>query len=425
VASNRLPLIVFWALTSIGGSAVGQSIQDPAMADHCRALLERSVVDFYFPACVDKEHGGYFEQLDGDGNFASRGEKFLTLQARQLWTSSTLAAEGIRSAELLPIAESGYRFIVERFRDVPNGGYFSTVADDGTPLDRRKHLYLNAFALYALAAYHRATGLAEPLGQAKALFATIEQHAYDREHGGYHEFFTEQWERITDPKAAGYIGAIDTKTYNTHLHLMEAYTALYRVWPDPTLAQRLAELIQINVVTVRNPLIGCNVDGWHPDWRMVEAPANLRASYGHDVECAWLVLDAARALGWNTALFRSWAEDLVDYALKYGYDDQHGGFYYSGPFAQPADDRRKEWWVQAEALVSMLELERLTGDPQYGRLFRQTLDFIERHQIAEDGGWWATREADGSPHPNRSKSSQWQGAYHNGRALLTVYQLLR
>jgi mannobiose 2-epimerase len=189
-------------------------------------------------------------------------------------------------------------------------------------------------------------------------------------------------------------------------------------------AARLAELVHINTVTVKHPDYACKIDGWSRDWTMLDNPRNLRASYGHDVECAWLVLDAARALGWQDDLFRSWAVTTCDYSLRHGYDSDHGGFYYTGPLGKGADDHRKEWWVQAEALVSMLEMYRLTGEDRYYRIFAQTLDFVENHQVAKAGGWWATRQADGSPHANNSRTSMWQGGYHNGRALLQCAKLL-
>jgi mannobiose 2-epimerase len=187
--------------------------------------------------------------------------------------------------------------------------------------------------------------------------------------------------------------------------------------------QRLAELIAVNTTTVRHPEFPCNLDGWWPDWRLVESPRNLRASYGHDVECAWLTLDAARTLGLSPRLLRGWAEALCAYSLKYGYDREHGGFYYTGPPGQPADDRKKEWWVQAEAVVSMLEMYRLTGKRDYYDVFRQTLDFVASHQVAKEGSWWATLTAEGTP-KGMQRSSPWHGAYHNGRAMLWCAKLL-
>jgi mannobiose 2-epimerase len=391
-------------------------------ARQCREILDQSLVAFYLPGCVNRTHGGYLEVLQGS-TFAPAGDKFLVLQGRQLWFFSTLAQKGIRREEALAAARSGFDFLEGHFRDREHGGYFSKVTDAGQPSDPRKHVYLNVFALYGLVAYHQASGDRQALAAAQDLFRVLEAKAHDRQHGGYEEFFSHDWRPLRDPKEPGYVGAIGTKTYNTHLHVLEAFTALYRVWPDPLVRKRLAELLVINTNTVRHPEFFCNIDGWWPDWRMVEQPANLRASYGHDVECAWLVLDAARALDLPADALRSWAEALVGYSLKYGYDHKHGGFFYTGPLGRPAEDTRKEWWVQAEALVSMLELYRLTGRDEYYRASNGTLAFVAQHQVAAPGGWWASRTAAGGP-MGEQRSSPWQGAYHNGRAMLRCAELL-
>jgi mannobiose 2-epimerase len=393
-----------------------------AQAARCRRILQDSIVKFYLPHCVDETNGGYLESLR-DGKFTPTGEKFLTLQGRQLWFFSTLVQEDIHKETALTAAKSGFEFLDHHMRDSKYGGYFSKVSDDGKPRDTRKHVYLNAFALYGLVAYYRATQDEAALHSAQALFRTLEEKAHDVEHGGYNEFFYEDWRPIKGTKEAGYVGAIDTKTYNTHLHVLEALAELYRVWPDPLVAQRLGELVLINANTVRHSEYFCNIDGWRPDWQMIPTPENLRASYGHDVECAWLTLDAARALKSSPGLLRGWAEALVGYSLKFGYDRRHGGFFYTGPLGKPAEDTRKEWWVEAEALVSMLEMYRLTGKREYYEIFRQTLDFVEKHHVAKEGSWWATRQTDGAPQGDQ-RTGPWQGAYHNGRSMIRCEKLL-
>ena len=406
----------------LAADSLPQSEELVQQARRCRQILKTSLVDFYLPACVDQQNGGYFESLR-DGKFAPTGEKFLTMQGRQLWFFSTLAHEKIEEKGALAAAKSGFGFLESRMRDRRYGGYFAKVSDAGRPVDRRKHVYLNAFALYGLVAYYRATADAQALTAAQELFHILEAKAHDSRHGGYGEFFYDDWQPITDAKEPGYVGAIGTKTYNTHLHVLEALTELYRVWPDPLVRRRLGELLVINTNTVRHPNFNCNIDGWQQDWRIVETRGNLRASYGHDVECTWLALDAGRALGLSAGPLRGWAEALCGYSLKFGYDHEHGGFYYTGPLGRPAEDTKKEWWVQAEALVSMLEMVRLTKKPEYYEIFRQTLEFVEKHQVAEQGGWWATRMADGAPKDSR-RSSPWQGAYHGGRAMLRCAKLL-
>ncbi|MHC1768615.1 MAG: AGE family epimerase/isomerase [Verrucomicrobiia bacterium] len=392
-------------------------------AERCRKILRTSLVDFYLPACVDERNGGYLESLR-DGQFVPIGEKFLTLQARQLWFFSTLAIEGFEREKALAAAKAGYDFIQGKMLDRSNGGYFSKVADDGGPRDTRKHAYLNAFALYGLVAYHRASGDARALQAAKDLFGVLEQRAYDTQHGGYIEFFSSDWKPVTDPKESGYVGAIGHKTYNTHLHLLEAFAELCRVWPDALVGKRLQELITINTSTVRTPIVESNVDAFYRDWRVVNQPRNLRASYGHDVECAWLTLDAVRTLGTPPGLFRSWAEALCQSSIKHGFDWEHGGFFSGGPLGKPADDKEKVWWVQSEAIVSMLDMFRLTGDPMYYDLFARTLDFVEKHQVAKDGSWWASRAADGSATRNQTRTSPWQAGYHAGRSMILAAKAL-
>lgn len=394
-----------------------------ATAKRCRHLLETSLVNFYLPGSLDSEFGGYLEEVDTNGEFVG-GEKFLTLQARQVWFFSKLAVSGMRRAESLAAAKSGFDFLRAHFYDKANGGYFAKTLRDGTPSDRRKHVYPNAFVIYGMVEYYRASQDENALRWAMELFETLETHCYDQEHGGYREFFYENWKLVTDPSENGYVGAIDTKTYNTHLHLLEAFAQLYRETQDDLVGKRLSELIVINTLTVKHPEYPCNIDGWQPDWAMLDSSSNLRASYGHDVECAWLVLDAADALGLSSATLRGWAKAICDHAIRYGYDAQHGGFYYTGPLGAESDDRKKEWWTQTEALVAMLTLQKLTGDQKYRGIFDRTLAFVQQHQIAEQGGWWATVSEDGSSVERPIRTSMWQGAYHNGRALLMCEALL-
>lgn len=399
--------------------------QFESRSKECLQLLNSSILDFYLPNAVDTKHGGFLENLDANGHFVSGGGKFLTLQARQIWTFSTCAERGIRKEECLAAAKQGFDFLQKHFYDSKNGGYYNQLNDDGTVRDSKKHSYLNSFALYALAAYYRASSDPTALKAATNLFETLDEKAYDKQRGGYQEFFSQDWQPVTDPAQAGIVGAVGTKTYNTHLHLMESFTELYRVNKDPRVRDRLTELLMINTVTVQHPQYTCNIDGWSLDWKMIDSPNNLRASYGHDVECVWLAFDTASALDWQVQPLQQWGVKLVDYSMKYGYDQQHGGFFYTGPLGQPAADRHKEWWVQTEALVCMLEMYRVTGDQKYWDAFESTFEFCKKYQIASEGGWWASRQADGSASSNHSRTSMWQGAYHNGRALMQCSDLLQ
>lgn len=410
-------LLGLGTLSAIGAAPPPSSQELAAQAERCRGILRSSLIDFYLPGCVDTRNGGYLESLR-DGKFAPTGEKFLVCQARQVWFFSTLALEGYERDKSLAAARTGYSFLQEKMRDPIDGGYYSKVTDEGVPRDTRKHAYLNSFALYSLAAYHRASKDPGALDAAKRLFKALEEHAHDREHGGYIEFFYTDWTPVMDAKEQGYVGATGHKTYNTHLHLLEAMAELYRVWPDPAVARRLQELITINTSSVRFPRVESNVDAYLRNWQVVNTSKNLRASYGHDVECVWLTLDAARAVGESESILASWATALCKSSIELGFDHEHGGFYSSGPLGKSADDTKKVWWVEAEALVSMLDMFKLTGDPMYYGLFAKTLDFVEKHQVAKEGSWWATRMADGSAAPDKTRTGPWQAGYHAGRAMM-------
>jgi mannobiose 2-epimerase len=389
-----------------------------SQARRCRDILRNNLINFYLPASVDSINGGYMEALDAGGQFGFNGEKFLVLQARQLWFFSTLVTEKYESARALSAARIGYSFITQMMRDPQNGGYYSKVTDTGAIKDARKHAYLQASALYGLTAYYRATREAGVLQAAQQLFQVLETRAYDRVNGGYHEFFYPNWQVINDPRESSYVGAIGTKTYNTHLHLMEAFADLYKLWPDELLRRRLQELITINANTVRAPTFDCNVDAFMPNWQVVQNPKNMRVSYGHDVECAWLALETLAALQQPTAPYRSWAESICRTSLNFGFDRNNGGFFSSGPLGAAADDTSKIFWVESESLISMLAMYRLTGAIEYYDAFSKTLNFVEKFQIAPEGGWWSVRQADGSPSTNMLRSSSWQGAYHPGRAMM-------
>ena len=392
----------------------------------CLRLLNESVIDFYFPDSLDRKYGGYLQDLSstesGEREF-SVNRKFLTFQARQLWFFSHMAAHGIRTEEMKEAAGIGYTFIINNFLDTEHGGYYSMVTKDGFPTDPGKHAYLNAFVLYSLVEYYRASSDSGALNHAMDLFNILEEKARDKRHGGYNEMFSSTWNLITDQSAGSYVGPVGTKTYNTHLHLLEAFTSLYQETGDPLVGARLAELIHINTTTVKHPDFPANIDGWYPDWTVVESDRNFRASYGHDIECAWLVLDAARALGWPDSLLRNWADSTCLYSLEFGFDSENGGFFNGGPFGEMADDHKKVWWIQAEGLVAMATLHQLTGNIRYKQALESTYQLVAANTISPEGGWFASTQADGSP-LDKTTTSMWQSAYHAGRALLRLSQII-
>lgn len=398
-----------------------------AYLPHLEHNLNDGIVAFWYPKTLDKIDGGYIVAHDAKGAANPRASKTLVTQARQVWLFSRLSQEWLRPQEMLEAAGHGFRFLRDKMWDRPHGGFYWEVDATGTKaLKPKKHMYGQAFALYALSEYYAASKDSEALDLANRLFALFERHAHDRQYGGYLESFNQDWS-APPPDDTGYLGVPpDMKLMNTHLHLLESMTAYYRASHSAVARDRLIELIgiQSNAV-VRKPLAACT-DKHERDWTPVlgRNPAWDRVSYGHDLENVWLLINACETAGIPVWPFLDLCRQLFAYALKYGYDAMHGGFYYSGPIGQPADDRRKSWWVQAEACMSALYMYRLTRDRVYWDVFAKTYGFIDRYQTDwRNGEWWEWVSPDLKP--SGAKAHGWKAGYHNGRAMLECLRILR
>jgi mannobiose 2-epimerase len=387
--------------------------------------LREAVLAFWYPRVIDREHGGYLIDFDASGRFKGGAPKMIVTQARMLWLSARLMREGRADDVVREAARVGYRFLMDRMWDREHGGFYWEVDRAGdTVVAPHKHLYGQAFGLYALSEYALATGDPRVLADADRLFTLLEQRAHDQQYGGYLEFFARDW----GPPPAGvmpYLGGTPgLKLMNTHLHLMEAMTTFYRASHQPRAAERLSELITIQSNTVVRKNLGACTDQYGRDWTPRLDGDAARASYGHDLENIWLLVEAHEALGRPVAPLIDLFRTLFAYSLAHGYDRVQGGFYDSGPLGQDADRRGKTWWVEAEALVSALTMLRLTADGAYARVFAETWRFVDERQTDWQSGEWferVTPEGRGVG----DKAHRWKAGYHNGRALLECLRLLK
>jgi len=407
-------------------------------ADQLETILTDTILDFWFPRCVDEDHGGYVLGYDAAGQRNGQDHKMIVSQARMVWFSARLHREGYGDGEYRNAADVGFEFLTESLWDDDHGGFYWETERDGTVTKPNKHLYGQSFGLYALSEYYRATGRETARDLAVELYDTIEHEAKDDEYGGYVEYFTPGWEPITEgqtyleniepdwsPKESGDAVLDPTlKLMNTHLHMMEAYTTFHEAIGTETSADRLQELVHINTSTVvRHGLTACS-DKYEPDWTpKLDDEDFCIASYGHDLENIWLVMEAADALDMSDAIFTNLFEALFDYSLEYGYDEDHGGFYFYGPFGEPATNTIKAWWVQAECLTSALKMYAHTDETRYRDVFEQTFAFITDYQIDwEDGEWHSG--VDDDLDPVGRKGAEYKAAYHNGRAVLECLDVL-
>jgi mannobiose 2-epimerase len=215
------------------------------------------------------------------------------------------------------------------------------------------------------------------------------------------------------------------KLMNTHLHLLEAFTSFYRASKSPLARQRLVELILIQSNTVVRKPLGACTDKYNRDWTPRLEAEYARVSYGHDIENVWLLMDACDAVGLSNQPLLDLYKTLYDYSLKYGYDETNGGFFESGLFNKPADGRTKIWWAQAEGLVSSLYMFRITGEPKYLSVFKETYDFVDKYIADQDNGEWHGSVTTDGKVIEGDKAGPWKCGYHNGRAMIKCIEILR
>ena len=387
-------------------------------------VLSENIQDFWLQKGLDREYGGYVISFDNEGRIVTPYNKMIVTQARQVWLHSRLARAGYKREENLRAAAHGYHFLREKMWDAQNGGFYWEVDQTGKPLRTNKHLYGQSFGLYAISEYALAVRDDEALKWARELFQLLEAKAHDARHKGYNEFFTADWKPVP-AGTANFIARASTpvKLYNTHLHLLESITTFYRASKLPLARARLLELIEIETDKVVRKEYPLCTDVHSPDWTPILEGDYATASYGHDLENIWLVMDACEAIGVKPEKYRKLFEGLFTYSLKYGFDEEKGGFFNGGPFNQPATNRNKVWWAQAEALVAALWMHRLTGDQKYLRVFAKTWDFIDKNMIDwEHGEWRDTITPDGQI--RGPKASIWKAGYHNGRAMIECLAVL-
>ncbi|MFL6335382.1 MAG: AGE family epimerase/isomerase [Pyrinomonadaceae bacterium] len=404
------------------------------LAEEAEEMLRRDVLGVWFPRTVDTEHGGFRSNFTRDWQPAPSEGKFSVFQGRMTWVAAQVAVRrpDLR-AQFLPIARDGFHYLNDVMWDREAGGFYWGLDDAGRVTPRYtdgKHLYGMSFCLYGAAAVYKATRDPAALALARRAFRWMDAHAHDARHGGYFEWLTRDGRVVEGAGGKGRVEVIPVsgfplgyKSMNTHLHLLESFTELYGVWKDETLRRRLEELLAIvrDRVSVEPGAMNLYFTN---DWRALPG----HDSYGHDVEAAYLMLEASEALGRkdDPATARM-AKMLVDHALAYGWDETYGGFYREGTAAGEPEDTKKEWWAQAEGLNTLLLMHERYGreTDAYFKAFRRQWEFLRDRQVDKEfRGLYDTVGRDGTP-TDTPKARIWKAAYHDGRALLNVTERLR
>ena len=386
-----------------------------ALAKQVKQELTQNILPYWTERMQNPE-GGFHGRINGADKLDPEAPKGAIMNARLLWTFAS-AYRILGEKSYLEMAQRAKREIIDSFYDPEFGGIYWSLNPDGTPLDTKKQIYAIAFAIYGLAELNRATGDGEALEYAIKLFNSIEDHSFDTQKDGYFEAFTREWAHIEDMRLSDK-DANESKTMNTHLHVLEAYTCLYRVWGDGRLKERLRGLIDIFEQHILGP------DGhlklfFDDDWNC----AYDIVSYGHDIEASWLIHEAALVLGDQQVLERilTLVPSVAKAALE-GFTPERGMIYEKHGHEGPADGDR-HWWVQAETVVGCLNLWDHFGDQEGLENALMCWDFIKANLIdREHGEWfWSLRE-DGSVNREDDKAGFWKCPYHNGRMCMEILE---
>ena len=389
-----------------------------ALREAAERELRQDILPYWATWAVDREQGGFFGAVSVDGRPDPRAGKGGVLNARILWTFS--AALRRRPEPLYrEMADRAFDYILAHFWDREYSGLYWEVDHLGRMSQGRKQTYGQAFGIYAMAEYFRATGVQEALDGAVRLFNSVEARAFDPTGGGYWEARGRDWEPIDDIR----LSSIDLNapfSMNTHLHLLEAYTTLVLAWDDPRPREMLRALLELMLDRFIDPQTGHQILFFDHKWRALSDTI----SYGHDIETSWLICEAADVVG-DPALVaraRASAVKMADAVLAYGFDAEHGGVYND----RTGDGRlntNKDWWPQAEAVVGFLNAYKISGRKEHREAALKTWDFIDAFVIDHGAGEWFTRVSrEGVPAPGLTKVGFWKCPYHNTRAMLEIME---
>jgi mannobiose 2-epimerase len=381
------------------------------LADVRSELLD-DILPFWRRHSVDYERGGFIAEMSNDLRVKPDAPKGLILNARILWTFSA-AYRYTHNAEDRDLARRAFDYLLKHFLDRKHGGFFWRLNPDGSVLDDKKKIYGQAFCIYALTEYFRTFDSAESLNQAVTLFDFLEAHAHDDRNGGYIETTLRDWKPCEDIRLSDK-DMNEPKSMNNHLHILEAYTNLFRIRPDIRISERLLELIDLFDTRI------LNAEKNHLNHFFDEAwtPRSTSYTFGHDIEASWLLLEAADAV--CTAIrIRQPALNMARAVLTEALDAD-GGLCYEGRDGRIINGNR-EWWPQAEAVVGFYNAFQLTGEDAFRDAAIRCWRYIrDRFVDPRYGEWFWRVRRDGTIDDAEPKISEWKCPYHNARCCLEI-----
>jgi cellobiose epimerase len=390
--------------------------------------LHKDILPYWMKYGIEKNGHGFYGAVDLYGNHVPSANKTSVLNARILWTFSAAAMlEG--NVEYAAIADRAYKVVTEDFEDKEYGGYYMELSSDNKVANDTKHTYAQAFVLYSLCKYYEFRSMETVLQKIKDFFHLLEEKAKDPDHAGYRESFTRDWKIYNKNRMAD---NNEPKSMNTHLHVLEAWAALYKVWQDNSVEKRLTELMNLFLYKIirKEGHFGIFFD---EAFNEAESSKGI-CSFGHDIEGSWLLWEAAEILGNKDIIkkMRPVAVKMVDNIERVAVDKDGGLFLESTRFGSHVKTN-KHWWQQAETLVGFMNAFELTKEEKYWSTVKLSWNFIDTYLIDHERGEWYTKlnrlgvpylvEPPDDPSPyyrNDWKIDPWKCPYHNGRSMMEM-----
>lgn len=365
----------------------------------------------------DEENGGLYGKVDYDLNVDKKAHKGGIITSRFLWTFSA-AYRVSKDEKYRKYADHLYEFLVNKVYDNEYKGLYWLVDYKGNPADTRKHVYCQSFGVYALSEYYRATKKTEALDMAKDLYDLIEEKGFNPEINAYKEEFDREWNEAPN-ESLSENGVMADITMNTHIHVLEAYTTLYKAWPNEQLKERLENLLSILYNKMYNKETKFLDVFFDKNWNSL---IDLK-SFGHDIESSWLIDEAMKAIDVETPEYLQMVIDIAYNIADYAIDEDGSLMNEEEPGKL---DRTKIWWVQAEAIVGFQNAYERTKDEKFLKLMDDLWEYTKNNIVdkRKNGEWLWSVEPDGSP-TKRNISDPWKGSYHNGRFCLEMIERVK
>jgi mannobiose 2-epimerase len=377
--------------------------------------LRKKILPFWMSRMTDNEEGGFYGRADNNGKIIKNAGKGAVMNTRILWTFSA-AYSMFRDKKYLNMAERSYNYIVDHFIDKENGGIYWMLDHKGNPIEPKKQIYAEAFAIYSLSEYFKATGNKKALELAGDIYNLIEKHSFDPELNGYFEAYSRNWKILDDLRLSDK-DINEKKTTNTHLHILEAYSNLLSSEHNDEVLERLVNLIDLFISRLINPVNNHLIMFFDEFWN----PRSVKFSYGHDIETSWLLTEAAETTRSEILIeaCRLHSNKMAETILKNG-TASDGSIYNEVREDNMLDDDR-HWWPQAEGMVGFMNAYQHTGDEIYVEAVFKLWDFIKKYLVHPELGEWYFRVNNKyEPAPDEEFAGPWKGPYHNGRMCMEL-----